>query len=427
MQRLIEAGLSRPWYRLRLPAPLEARYRAETARQNGLYVQTWLGVFVLFNVLSLAMDYDAFGPEAFAVPLVLTLGVFCPITLTAIVLLRGRPTVMRLSCAALATSLVDLAVVLNSARLVPASHTASYVIIAAIVPLVVGLIAPQPFRHSLWFCGSSLILYVGMIVAFGLTDAAGNGLPLLVSGLIVVPLKLHYSNEWEAKKVFLAGLRESLQAEALAEANARLRILSETDSLTGVANRRHFSDRLDEAWEACERQEAWLGVILVDIDHFKRLNDAAGHAEGDRCLVQVAAALRGAIAASGGLVARYGGEEFAAFLPGATLAEACAAAEALRAAVAELAIPHPGQPQGARLTVSIGVTAAYGPTRWLGIAYPDLLKSADQALYLAKAQGRDRVASATAAHNANWPPLPAEPGLRTDLSTEARRPMTVVG
>lgn len=177
MLQPIEAGLSRPWYRLKFPDALEAQYRAETARQSGRYVQSWLAIFTLFNVLSLVMDREVFGPEGFVVPLAMTLGVFCPVALAAIVSLRGRPTTVRISAAVLATALVDIVVVINSARLAPAPHADVYIIIATIVPLVVGLIAPMPFRHCLWFCGASFALYGGLVLGFGLCNAERSGLP----------------------------------------------------------------------------------------------------------------------------------------------------------------------------------------------------------------------------------------------------------
>lgn len=403
MHASIEAGLRRPWYRLRLPPALEAQYRAETARRSGFYVQSWLAVFALFNVLSLVMDHDVFGPQAFHVPLALTLGVFCPVALGAILSLRGNPTVLRTSAAVLATVLVDIAVVLNSARLAPAPHGDAYIVLAALVPLVVGLIAPLPFRHAIAYCSASLALYAGLILAFGLAGPGHVGLPLLVSGLILVPLKLSYSREWEAKTTFLLGLRDKLQAEALARANARLTILSETDSLTTLANRRHFSERLERAWQEAGEASGWLGVLLVDIDHFKLFNDTAGHQSGDEALVAVAGAFGAAIEARGGLAARYGGEEFVAFLPAADLGGSVAAGEAVRAAVARLALPHPGLPLGTTLAVSVGVTAAHGPTRGFGVAARDLLKAADLALYAAKAEGRDRVAALGTAANTNRP------------------------
>jgi diguanylate cyclase (GGDEF)-like protein len=404
MHASIDIGLSRPWYRLRLPSALEVQYRAEMDRSSGRYIQSWLAIFAIFNVLSLLLDYDVFGPDAFQVPLALTMGMFCPVVLIAILSLRGSPTMLRMTGAVLATVLVDIAIVLNSARLAPPGHANSYIILAAIVPLVVGLIAPLPFRHTVVYCICSLALYAGLILAFGLTGHGQAGLPLLVSGLILVPLKLGYSREWESRKVFLLGLREKLQAGALARANARLTVLSETDSLTHLPNRRHFSEQLDGVWQAAADEGQWLGVVFVDIDHFKLFNDTAGHHAGDECLVAVAGALSSTIEARGGLVARYGGEEFVAYLPRVDLGEAIEAGEAIRAAVTQLALPHPGLRAGAQVAVSVGVTSAHGPARAFGMEAKDLLRAADLALYRAKTEGRNRVAALGTAANSNRAP-----------------------
>lgn len=413
MHALIDSGLRRPWYRLRLPSALEDLYRVEADCRSGRYVQSWLGVFAVFNVLSLILDYDVFGPDAFQVPLALTIGVFCPVALIAILSLRGAPTMLRTTGAVLATVLVDIAVVLNSARIAPPEHVASYIILAAIVPLVVGLIAPLPFRHTVVYCAASLALYAGLILGFALAGPGDAGLPLLVSGLILVPLKLGFSREREAKQVFLLRLREKLQAEALALANARLTVLSETDALTRLPNRRHFSECLERMWRAAAEDGRWLGVVFVDIDHFKLFNDAAGHHAGDECLVAVAGALGAAIEAKGGLVARYGGEEFVAYLPGVDLGGAIEAGEAIRAAVTRLALPHPGLRTDGRVAVSVGVTSAHGSTRAFGMEAEDLLRAADFALYAAKTEGRNRVAALGTAANSNR--APADGSVAGDL------------
>jgi diguanylate cyclase (GGDEF)-like protein len=417
IQSLIEDGLNRSWWALKLSAPLEAKYHAEVAPAAGWYLQSWLLVFIAFNILSLKVDLDAFGAEAIAVPAGLTLGVFVPLALAAILVLRGRPSTRRQTLAVLATSLVDMAIVLNSARIVPLGHADTYLILAAVVPLVVGMIAPMPFRHSLWFCGSSFALYVLAVLGLNLSGPNGLGVPLLVASLILVPLKLAYSREWETKRSFLLGLREKAQSAALAEANARLTILSETDPLTGVANRRLFTQRLEWAWELAFVRRDWFSVLLIDIDRFKLLNDSAGHAAGDACLVRIAEALRGPVEAGGGLVARYGGEEFVAFLPRAAREAAVAAAETLRRAVTDLALPHPGlaqpglglaQPGPGLVTISIGVATAHGAERLRGLSASELLKAADEALYAAKHRGRNRVEAAQPAALDERQTLPSE-------------------
>lgn len=414
MNAMIEAGLNRRWYELRLPAVLEARYHAETLPPAGWYLQSWMVIFIAFNVLSLKVDLDAFGPEAIAVPAGLTLGLFLPLAVASIVILRGRPSARVQMGTVLVTGLADMAIVLNSARIAPPEHAHTYLILAAIVPLVVGMIAPLSFRHSLVFCFGSFALYVVGTVGFGLSESGGTGVPLLVASLILVPLKLAYSREWETKRSFLFGLREKTQADALAEANARLTILSETDPLTGVANRRLFTERLRAHWESGAEAGDRLGILIVDIDRFKLLNDASGHAAGDACLIRVAEALRGPVAAQGGLIARYGGEEFVALVPGLTEAGTRETGERMRRAVAGMSIPHPGLGLHGFVTVSVGVSAAHTDRRAEGLTADALLRAADAALYRAKNAGRDRVE----AEPATIIPIPvaAMPPLRPAVS-----------
>ncbi|GEP09581.1 GGDEF domain-containing protein [Methylobacterium gnaphalii] len=393
MLPLIEEGLARPWYRLRLPASLEARYAAQGRAASARRIRSWLLVFIAVNVLSVKVDFDMFGADAVAVPAALTLGLLVPVTLLAVVLLRREPSPLRQMACVLSVSLVAMGVTLNSARIVSEPHGDVYLILAAIIPLVVGMIAPLSFRHGIIYCTACFTLYVGSITVFSLGDHDGFGVPMLVASLILVPLKLTYAQEWETKQSFLLGLRERIQAHALAEANSRLIVLSETDPLTSLANRRLFDQRLDEAWKTAIREEQWLGLAVVDVDHFKAFNDAAGHSEGDRCLREIASALSGAVAAQNGLVARFGGEEFVALLPGATPEAMLEAGQALHDAVTRLALPHPGR-SGACVSASVGITSAHGATGAFGVTSEGLLEAADQALYRAKHAGRNRVEAA---------------------------------
>ena len=178
----------------------------------------------------------------------------------------------------------------------------------------------------------------------------------------------------------------------LEDANRKLATLSVTDSLTGLANRRHFDDVLRREWARCQRTGSAIGVIMLDIDHFKKYNDHYGHQAGDACLVQVAASLQGALRRPGDLVARYGGEEFCVVLADVESLDAVQVAEYLRAAIAELHLDHAAAPAG-MVTISVGVAvAAPAPTRQADT----LLRAADNALYRAKAEGRNLVALAPA-------------------------------
>ena len=180
------------------------------------------------------------------------------------------------------------------------------------------------------------------------------------------------------------------RTEALETANRQLTELTVTDALTGLANRRHFDLALVEEWARAQRSGQPLALLMVDVAFFKPYNDHYGHQAGDDCLRRVAHFLRGAARRAGDLVARYGGEEFAVVAADTDLAAALSLAEAMRATVAAAAIPHAVTPvAGGTATVSIGVAVTVPK---FGETPERLLLRADAALYLAKSQGRNRVA-----------------------------------
>jgi len=178
----------------------------------------------------------------------------------------------------------------------------------------------------------------------------------------------------------LARAHEELEQKAAALARA-----ASTDPLTGIANRRAFIEQLERQWEDAVGNRRELSVVLVDADHFKRINDTLGHAVGDTALCVLAGTIQGLLRA-GTLVSRWGGEEFAILVPGADLNAAAGLAERVRAAVA--AIRREDVPP---LSVSIGVASLGGRP----LTRPEtLFEEADAALYEAKAAGRNRVVSA---------------------------------
>ncbi len=172
----------------------------------------------------------------------------------------------------------------------------------------------------------------------------------------------------------------------LEEANRQLHDVSRRDGLTGVFNRRHLDQALDHAWQHCRSESTPLSLLMIDIDHFKAINDTHGHMVGDDCLRAVAARLRSGSAEGSETLARYGGEEFVLLLPGVDAPVAQTRAEALRRAVSGSPIAHEfGE---LRITVSIGVSTLQ-PTA--PGALSELMRLGDQALYQAKRSGRDRV------------------------------------
>jgi diguanylate cyclase (GGDEF)-like protein len=173
-----------------------------------------------------------------------------------------------------------------------------------------------------------------------------------------------------------------------------LRSFALLDGLTGVANRRKFDEELALDWRQCQREQAPLSVILIDVDHFKRYNDRYGHLQGDAGLQAVAKALGSAIRRPYDLLARYGGEEFACVLPNTNLIDAVKIAECMQAAVRALKLEHLDSAVDQVLTVSLGV-ATIVPTA--GTTSATVVAEADRQLYQAKQAGRARVSSCSLA------------------------------
>ncbi len=172
------------------------------------------------------------------------------------------------------------------------------------------------------------------------------------------------------------------RTQALLEANTALQKLATQDPLTGIANRRHFNDYLQQQWEKAET----ISLILCDVDHFKIYNDTYGHEAGDCCLQQVVQAIGQAVAHPQALIARYGGEEFAVVLPQTTSEQAQEIAKQILQAVSALAIPHERSPVANHVTLSLGICSLRtSPDEF----FNPLICNADHALYEAKAAGRN--------------------------------------
>lgn len=162
--------------------------------------------------------------------------------------------------------------------------------------------------------------------------------------------------------------------------------LALADGLTGLANRRHFDDVLEQAHRRSSRSGEYLGLALIDIDHFKQFNDHYGHLQGDDALRAVAGAMRQHAQRAGDCAARYGGEEFA-FVSLGTKESLPTLVENFRQSIQQLRITHSASATG-QLTASAGVVVC-GPHLRTGV--PELLAAADQLLYQAKSQGRNRM------------------------------------
>jgi diguanylate cyclase (GGDEF)-like protein len=190
-------------------------------------------------------------------------------------------------------------------------------------------------------------------------------------------------------------LQQELQQKnaAMEQANLKLAMLANQDGLTGIPNRRCFFERFDIEFERARRLKAPLGLLMIDIDHFKAFNDTYGHLEGDEALRSVASALQQSIRAYD-MLGRYGGEEIIAFLPQTADGDVHMVAERLRQAVAEIKIHPVGDQSGEPLALTVSIGIACWPTIDSD-STTGLIEAADAALYRAKTGGRNRCEVAT--------------------------------
>lgn len=244
------------------------------------------------------------------------------------------------------------------------------------MPLVVlapyflfGMLHAQAVRTS--------VMVVAMYAIGG--DLAGVAGPQRYFDLFVIAFAsiiggaVHYSLQRSVRRNYLA-------AQVLSESANR-------DSLTGIHNRRMFDEHMLRVWQQATREQTPLGLLLVDLDHFKAFNDRMGHQAGDACLARVAGVLPAAARRPLDLAARYGGEEFAILLYDVRRDKVEEICRQLHASLAKAALKHPASPVSEHVTFSIGAAcieplAGRGPEGFIQLA--------DEALYSAKEGGRNR-------------------------------------
>jgi diguanylate cyclase (GGDEF)-like protein/PAS domain S-box-containing protein len=197
---------------------------------------------------------------------------------------------------------------------------------------------------------------------------------------------------YKGKPAIMTTFRDiSIRKEAkqkLLEANELLKKLSDSDGLTGIANRRYFDEQLEQIWKNSMISQRPVSLIFCDIDFFKEFNDTYGHLEGDICLKKVASVLSMALDNTDNFAARYGGEEFTILLTNADVEQALEVAAKVRHRIHSIAIKHESSKINEIITLSIGV-ATLTPTN--EITHLNLLGNADKAMYKAKIKGKDRV------------------------------------
>jgi len=385
----VEEALSHKGYRLKFIPRLEAAYQAARGPVRNRNVAKYLVVYLTAKLLFLYANLRV-GSQVFRISMELRLGIVLPLTLLAVyLLLRPMPAWVH-GVAAFAPLIAETALVMLLGRLSGSALTDKYVIAAGVGIFAQTLLMQAPFRY----CVRGLVVALSVFCALCRVRWPGHfGPPIAVDEIIFVvvfslpALFERYNRERSGRREFLLSELNRIRTEDILRMNAHLERLSSLDGLTGIFNRRYLDAALARLSKVAIENQRWIGVLMIDIDHFKTLNDTAGHQHGDFCLEQVAQLLQHGVRAGVDTVARYGGEEFVAILPDADEREAFLIGERLREDIETAGLPAA---QGAVVTISIGVAALRGMPGQPFTA-EDLIASADDALYEAKRTGRNRV------------------------------------
>lgn len=390
--------------RLRFPAEQEQAFREHNAeqRRRHLLVASVLGV-IIYNLYTYA-NQPMFSDIAHSVTLWQWGLAVAMLTLTVLNYLIRMPVMWREGIYSVGTSILGV----SSAWFISQSELTtaiSYSMCLVLIPMFSGVAARQPF----WFtCVPAVVTCLAAALMPHPRDAQQalileDSVTMIVTNTIFT-LILAYSLERGNRKAWLLSRIKSLQAEALSAAARKLHELSTRDPLTGIHNRRQFEDDMNRLWQESARSRRPLAMLIIDVDYFKRYNDAYGHPQGDQCLKQVAAAIEDTAKAARGLAARLGGEEFGVLLPGAHAQQAVQLGERICEAVRQLGLPHRGSLVAGRsmVTVSVGACAVVASHRENVYS---LFEFTDDALYCAKRDGRDRVGLPPEVAPAAVPPI----------------------
>ncbi|TAK80249.1 MAG: GGDEF domain-containing protein [Aquabacterium sp.] len=403
---MVGALLSRGSLALRFPAEIEARFEADAADER----RRWMVLTVLGQALALLCfiysDYHMV-PDRWPLAVWLRLGLLLPACLLLAWLIARSTRPAEREWLAMASNLVSGAVGLLVIVPSDSPRAPAYLVSLWIIALYANVVQRLRFPQAI---GLGAVTFMAQAWAVQAMPActAYIAVPVTLIGLstLVFTLYAGHTLEREERHAWLMGLRQSALQRELARANDILHQASRRDTLTGLANRRHFDEFIAQVWERARQDGSPVSVIVVDVDHFKQLNDRLGHLAGDDCLRGIAACLQRCLRRPADLVARIGGEEFAVVLGTTPHEQACQAAERVRGGVlAEERLQRTGAGGNLPVSISLGVATHY-PHAGGGTPLA-LMQDADAALYAAKAAGRNCVRSASAR-----PEVPGAQGLR---------------
>ena len=368
--RQLKSGF--PW--LTFTDELEEEFRRTHFHASLAQIRINLSLAIIVTLAFAAMDATVLGRELNRIPSMLQLLLVTPVLLITLGASFSRirhrifPPLALMASTILGLSVAAIEIL---ATLGGVSSLFPYLLITAIFIYFMGGLL---FYRALAANGIVLFAYLAVGISLQLPAREFSYNALALVAVNVVCAWMVYMHEKTSRRSFL-------EAALLQEMAAR-------DGLTGIQNRRMFDQHIQRVWQLATRTRQRVAMLLLDIDCFKDYNDRYGHQAGDECLRAVAVCLNQCARRPLDFVARYGGEEFAVVLYEASREYTAAVLTRIQRSVAELNIAHDASTVASRLTVSIGAAFVLpGSDR----TYEGLVQLADEALYSAKEQGRNRV------------------------------------
>ncbi|WP_263410181.1 GGDEF domain-containing protein [Terriglobus tenax] len=381
---------------MQFPAELEKQFEADVSPARSKRLSQAMLLMAVLNAMFIFSDYHSIH-NRFMASLVLRIVIFPVLAFFTARIVRANPprivrgaTIIMLAGAAAGTMFYLY-------RDADDVVTANLQVGLLLILLGTNVVMRLRWLYSLFCtlaCIATSVAFLRFNASLDLVDKIHLGTVTACSAALV--LVATYSLEREERLAYLLQQSNELKTTELAEANRELEMLSHQDGLTRLANRAAFDRHFEELWRQSTAEGTPLSVVMIDIDHFKIVNDTQGHLYGDEVIKRVATLVQQSLRGRDDFAARYGGEEFVLLLPATNLDTAIKVAERVRLLIKMAGSPAPNQPVpqpevGLWTTVSCGVATATGIE---SMDRSKLLAAADMALYAAKAEGRNRVCAA---------------------------------
>jgi len=367
---------------------LEQHFLADTlnARNNRFFIMGVIAIF-LYNIF-LITDREML-PDVYLTAWKIRLWIVTPAMVICMAIVRWQAFVRFFDFFA------DFLILLTSGSIIlilALSHHPNVVHYHTGVILIVmfgNIIVRLRFWHAFGVSWLTFFLYVLTVTHITpMTPPVMINSSVVLFSAIIISLIASYQMERDLRWNYLRNLLTEIETIRLEKAKAELELLSSSDVLTGLANRRHCDVFLDTEWQMGIRYRTQLSMLFLDVDDFKAYNDHYGHQAGDICLQKIAIIIKECVHRPQDLCARYGGEEFIVLLPNTSRESSLQLAEKIRKSVELENIPHAYSRASSHVTISIGVVSMMPHA---GLNQNILVEMADKALYNAKNLGRNQI------------------------------------